>query len=244
MTLVLIPAGTFEMGSPSSEEGHSRDEGPRHEVRISRPFYLGIYPVSQHEYEIVMGHNPARFGPFKGGSAEHPVEGVTWEDADTFCRKLSALFPERQAHRVYRLPTEAEWEYACRAGTTTPFSFGASLSSKQANFNGNHPCGGAPKWSYLRRTTRVGSYPANAFGLYDMHGNVWEWCNGYYYDEEHYRHRPRQEEESNGKEADHRVIRGGSCLSKAISCRSAERFVLTPANRTSCVGFRVLSSRG
>jgi formylglycine-generating enzyme required for sulfatase activity len=243
MRFARIPAGTFWMGSPPSEEGYSADEGPRHEVHISRPFYLGVYPVTQHEYELVMGHNPSRFGPLSGGSAEHPVEGVSWEDADTFCRKLSALRPERRAHRRYRLSTEAEWEYACRAGTTTAFAFGDALGSDQANFNGNHPHGGAPLGPYLRRTNRVGSYAANAFGLYDLHGNVWEWCSGYYYDEEHYRKRPRTEDEENGKGADHRVIRGGSCMSKGVHCRCAERFVLPPGNKAACVGFRVLCSR-
>src|SRR5262249_40582503 len=131
MELILVPAGRFLMGSPSTEEGHSSDEGPPHEVHIARPFYLGIYPVTQHEYELVMNRNPSRFGPESGGGPEHPVERVTWEEADAFCRRLSSLPLEKRARRVYELPTEAEWEYACRAGTTAPFAFGDALSSEQ-----------------------------------------------------------------------------------------------------------------
>ncbi len=166
MKLALIPAGTFLMGSPDSELGRCPDEGPQHEVTISRPFYLSIHPVTQREYQTVMGVNPACFmaNLFKRNPG-HPVEQVSWDEAVDFCQRLSSLAAEKHAGRVYRLPTEAEWEYACRAGTTTPFHFGTSLFSIQANIDYNR-----------NRTTKVGSYPPNAWGLYDMHGNVWEWC--------------------------------------------------------------------
>jgi formylglycine-generating enzyme required for sulfatase activity len=151
MKLRLIPSGEFRMGSPEDEEGRSREEHP-HEVRITRPFYMGIYPVTQAEYEKVIGKNPSWYSPTGGGKGyvkgldtpRFPVEVVSWRDAVKFCEELSALPAERKAGRVYRLPSEAEWEYACRAGTKSPFAFGRSLSSRQANFHGSYPYGGAP----------------------------------------------------------------------------------------------------
>src|SRR5204863_6448340 len=135
-------------------------------------FHLGVYPVTQAQYEKVMGNNPSQFRPGKDGldTADFPVENISWQNAKDFCAKLSALPAEKSAGRVYRLPTEAEWEYACRAGTTTPFAFGKALSSDQANFNGTLPYGGAAKGPHLNRPAKVGSYKPNAFGLYDMHG--------------------------------------------------------------------------
>jgi formylglycine-generating enzyme required for sulfatase activity len=242
MELRPIPAGVFLMGSPLEEEHRSSDEGPQHPVHIKRPFYLGVYPVTQCEFEAVMGYNPSRFCRGRGGGLEHPVSGVSWEEAWRFCRRLSQLPAERRAGRLYRLPSEAEWEYACRAGTKTAFAFGATLSSQQANFNGNYPYGDAELGPFLRRTTRVGSYPPNAWGLFDMHGNVWEWCDGYYYDEEHYRTCPRRPEDDRpgGKPADPRVVRGGSWNSRGWRCRCADRYRCTPATGTETIGFRVL----
>jgi formylglycine-generating enzyme required for sulfatase activity len=177
MKLVLIPAGKFKMGSPANEESRSEDE-EQHEVEITQPFYMGAYEVTQEQYEKVMRHNPSRFNKANGGGPTHPVENVSWEDATEFCKKLSALEKEQAAKRLYGLPTEAQWEYACRGGAreSTPFHFGRSLSSTQANFNGDYPYEGAPKGQYLVKTASVGSYKPNDFGLYDMHGNVWEWC--------------------------------------------------------------------
>src|SRR5262249_27456750 len=142
MPLVLLSPGRFLMGSPPGEMDRCPDEDPQHPVTITRPFYLGAYPVTQAQYERVMGTNPSSFRPVSGmglGGPNNRVEMVSWEDAVQFCQRLSALPAERAAGRVYRLPTEAEWEYACRAGTTTPFHFGPTLSSTQANFAGYAP---------------------------------------------------------------------------------------------------------
>ncbi len=183
MKLALIPAGKFLMGSPKDEKDRLLAE-EQHEVSITKPFYLGVYEVTQAEYEKVMENNPSCFSANGDGkysvndmdTSRFPVENVSWDDAVAFCKKLSELPEEKKAGRVYRLPTEAEWEYACRAGTKTPFHYGDSLSSKQANFCGHFPYGGADKGPWLKRTAKVDTYAANAFGLYDMHGNVWEWC--------------------------------------------------------------------
>jgi formylglycine-generating enzyme required for sulfatase activity len=229
MRLRLIPAGRFLMGSPPWEEHHSADEGPRHEVHIKNRFYAGVFPVTQGEYEAVTGRNPSRFARGRGGP-DHPAAGVTWEAAMAFCAWLSRLPEERRAGRVYQLPTEAEWEYACRAGTETPYAFGATLIPRLANIEG-----------HVGRTTPVGSYPPNGFGLHDMHGNVWEWCNGYYYDEEHYRTAPRPESDLiAGRGPDPRVVRGGCWASKAAKCRSADRYRLTAGAGVANVGFRVV----
>jgi serine/threonine-protein kinase len=164
MEMVYVPAGSFIMGS---ENGDS-DEKPMHRVTISSGFYMGRYEVTQAQWQAVMGTNPSDFK----GCDNCPVEQVSWDDAQEFIRQMNA----RGDGYTYRLPTEAEWEYACRAGTTTAFAYGDLLSSEQANFDGKHPYGGASKGVYRQKTTLVGSFQPNAFGLYDMHGNVWEWC--------------------------------------------------------------------
>ena len=186
--MVWIPAGTFIMGSPESETARDGDEGPQTQVTISQGFWMGKYEVTQGEYLAVMWNNPSFFQ----GNLNLPVEQVSWNDAVAYCAALTAR--ERNARRlptgyVYRLPTEAEWEYACRAGTTTPFHYGNELRSGMANFDGYHeypPCGSStrycynPSGIYPRCTTSVGSYAPNAWGLYDMHGNLWEWCQDWF----------------------------------------------------------------
>jgi formylglycine-generating enzyme required for sulfatase activity/serine/threonine protein kinase len=244
MELALIPRGSFLMGSPDTEPGRMPQEGPLHRVLILTPFYLGIYPVTQAEYEAVMDFQAAQFAPDYGWGPDHPVKNVSWDDAVTFCRKLSALPAEKEAGRTYRLPTEAEWEYACRAGTTTPFGFdwGAALSSQQANFNGNYPYGAAVQGPYRKMTTPVGSFAPNAFGLYDMHGNVWEWCADWY--EEGYYHHSPAESPSGPAEGFFRVLRGGAWSSKGKYCRSAFRNKGKPGRRVHSVpivGFRVVA---
>jgi formylglycine-generating enzyme required for sulfatase activity len=236
MRLALIPAGAFRMGSPEDEAGRSADEGPVHEVRITRPFYLSIHPVTQAQYQRLMGSNPSHFHPGRGGGPEHPVEQVSWDEAVEFCRRLSELPEERAAGRVYRLPTEAEWEYACRAGTATPFWWGASASSALANFDGEHPYGGAEKGQYLRQTARVGSYPANPWGLFDLHGNVWEWCSDWF-DKGYYGQSPREDPAGPDSGSD-RVLRGGSWYYFGRRCRSAFRFHSVPGCRNDSIGFR------
>jgi formylglycine-generating enzyme required for sulfatase activity len=235
--MVLVPAGRFLMGSPDSEAERSDNEGPRRQVSISRPFYLGVYPVTQRECEAVMGKNPAHFHSGNGGSPDHPVEQVSWTDAVEFCRRLSHLPPEKVAGRLYRLPTEAEWEYACRAGTTTPFWWGEGASSNQANFNGQNPYGGAAQGPHLQRTTRVGSYHPNPWGLFDVHGNVYEWCSDWF--DENYYQLGENNDPQGPKWGQGRVLRGGSWLYGGNGCRAAFRTSNDPDFRWKPIGFRV-----
>ena len=172
-------------------------------------------------------------------TSRFPVEGVSWYDAMEFCRRLSEHFAEREAGRVYYLPTEAEWEYACRAGTRTPFASGPSLSSRQANFNGQHPYGGAEVGPFRHQTTPVGTFPPNAWGLYDLHGNVWEWCHDWY-EETYYRHAPERDP-LGPRSGQRRVLRGGNWNSAGgKNCRSARRGKDFPAEGTPYDGFRVV----
>jgi formylglycine-generating enzyme required for sulfatase activity len=230
MKLVLIPRGKFMMGSPPDEKERETLE-EQHEVQISKSFYLGVYEVTQAEYQKVMGSNPSFFSATGGGKAKvagldtsrFPVESVSWENAVTFCAKLSALPAERVAGRVYRLPTEAEWEYACRAGTTTPFNHGSSLSPTQVNFDGNYPYGGAAKGRYLERPVPVDEpgFRPNGFGLYHMHGNVWEWTADWY-GENYYRDSPKIDPKGPASGTRH-VLRGGSWFNYGFNCRAAYR---------------------
>jgi formylglycine-generating enzyme required for sulfatase activity len=162
---------------------------------------------------------------------DFPVERVSWEEAMDFCRIVSMLPEVRNKGWVVDLPTEAEWEYACRAGTETPFSSGSSLSSQQANFKGTKPYGGAATGEFLNRTTKVGSYPANAWGLFDMQGNVLEWCRDSY---------DRNYQNPDRKDASERVSRGGFWLSGGGGCRAASRQPVPPSTHASGVGFRVV----
>jgi formylglycine-generating enzyme required for sulfatase activity len=257
MKLVRIPHGTFWMGSPETEPERSTNE-KQHEVVITKDFYLGMYEVTQKEFQRVMGYNPSYFSlngkgrkgvnyvaPPSGGrdkvvgsSDTYPVENVSWHEAKEFCAKLSALDAEQKAGRKYRLPTEAEWEYACRGGATSPFHFGNALSGKDANFDSEFPYGGAAKSPSLQRTTTVGSYPANGFRLHDMHGNVWEWCEDWY-DENYYNVSPREDPPgpTNSKV---RVLRGGSWNFNGRNCRAACRSYFDPGGRGGIFGFRVV----
>jgi len=238
------------MGSPEDELGRYDWEGPQHEVTVS-PFLIGRYPVTQAQWRAIakredlqvkqtLETNPSEF---KGD--EHPVESVSWYDAVEFCDRLSRL-----TKRTYRLPTEAEWEYACRAGTTTPFHFGESITTDLANYRGeddegdeDYPghYGNGPKGIYRKETTPVRHfYPlANAFGLCDMHGNVWEWC----LDNWHNNYEGAPVDDSVWlTESDYttKVIRGGSWFGSPRDCRSASRFNYNPDNRLDDIGFRVV----
>jgi formylglycine-generating enzyme required for sulfatase activity len=246
MKLVLIPAGKFLMGSPADEADRDPEE-LQHEVVITKPFYFGVYAVTQAEYLKVMGKNQSHFNSKTGDGPQHPVEQVRWGEAVDFCNRLSNLNAEKMAGRAYRLPTEAEWEYACRAGTTTTYNVGKTLSSTQANFNGNYPYGDAPKGPYLQKTAKVGAYPPNAWGLYDMHGNVSQWCADWY-DPDYYKTGPKVDPKGPAKgvlgtgfASDYfRVVRGGCWLDEARACRAAYRFRLQSSEPYRIVGFRVV----
>jgi len=253
LKLVLIPPGRFLMGSPAAEPERGEDE-LQHEVAITRPFRMGVYEVTQEEYARVMGRNPSWFAPTGNGrdrvekqdTRRFPVEQVSWQDAEQFCRKLSDLEAEKAAGRTYRLPTEAEWEYACRGGATAagPFFFrkpSAALSAAQANFNGSFPYGDAAEIAGLGRTAAVGSYAPNGFGLYDLHGNVSEWCQDVY-GKDYYRESPK--EDPPGPKAvagSGRVLRGGGWLNFGDNCRAADRDWLVPRQGNNGIGFRVVS---
>jgi len=223
-TMVYIPNGEFMMGSPEGE-GDS-DERPQHRVKI-KPFYMSKYPVTQAQWQTVMGNNPSNF---KG--ANRPVEKVSWNDAMTFCKKLSEM-----TGKSYRLPSEAEWEYACRAGTTTPFHFGETLSTDLANYDGNYTYANESKGKYRNETTEVGSFPPNGFGLYDMHGNVWEWCA----DEWHgnYNGAPNDGSVWENNSNKNRVLRGGSWYDVPDDARSAARGDGSRDDTDGTGGFRV-----
>ena len=230
--LMRIPKGKFLMGSPETEEGRSKDE-TQHEVTISQNFYMGATEVTQAQWQKVMGNEPSKFK-----DDQLPVEQISWYEAVDFCKRLSEMPEEKNADRKYRLPTEAEWEYACRAGTTTPFHFGSQLNGRQANCDGTVPYGTDTKGPNLEKTSPVGTYPANVWGLYDMHGNVWEWCfnwNGEY---------PSGSvtNPSGPATGSYRVVRGGGWGFGAVYCRSAYRLGIVTSNRNFGLGFRVALS--
>jgi formylglycine-generating enzyme required for sulfatase activity/uncharacterized caspase-like protein len=240
LEMVSIPGGTFLMGSPKSEPERTEHEEPQHTVTI-QPFFIGKFPVTQAQWQAVaslpkidIDLNPYP-SYFKGPN--RPVEQVSWYESVEFCARLS-----RETGREYRLPSEAEWEYACRAGTPTPFHFGETISPDLANYNGNSTYAFGSKGIARKQTTEVGSFSANAFGLYDMHGNVWEWCADHWHDS--YEGAP-----TNGSiwvsenENDHRPRRGGSWLADSSSCRSAFRDDVVPDSRRDYLGFRVVCVR-
>ena len=223
------------MGSPEKERESYNDERPQHEVRIS-PFHIGKYTVTQAQWGVVAGWEKvdrdleADPSHFKGD--DRPVEQVSWEDAVEFCARLS-----RKTGKEYRLPTEAEWEYACRAGTQTPFAFGETITPGFVNYNGNYPYGKAGKGKYREETTPVGSLGvANGFGLYDMHGNVWEWCQDW---GGPYQGEPVTDPQGPSEGEYRRRLRGGSWYVDGVLCRSASRFLNVPG-RSGSVGFRVV----
>ncbi len=233
LEMIYVPSGTFMMGSPDNEKERSDSEGPQHRVNVPE-FWVGKYQVTQAQWQVVMGNNPSSF---KGNN--HPVENVSWENAEDFCQKLAQM-----TGKAFRLPSEVEWEYACRAGTTTPFAFGDSLASTQANFNGNYPYGGAVKGPYLKSTAPVGSYAHNAFGLYDMHGNVWEWCQDWFADD-YYQQCEKQGtviDPTGPEKGQSRALRGGSWGLNGRNCRSADRNWLEPGDLNLKFGLRVVVS--
>ena len=241
LEMVSIPAGEFLMGAAQGEEGASSDEYPQHRVRVPA-FWMGKFAVTQAQWKAVaqlpkvqrdLEADPSRF---KG--ADLPVEQVSWWDAVEFCDRLS-----RATGKTYRLPTEAEWEYACRAGTTTPFHFGETISTDVANYDGNYIYGKGKKGQYRKKTTSVGTFPPNAFGLHEMHGNVWEWCLDHWHGS--YKEAPIDGSawlEQNAEQNASRVLRGGSWFSNPRVCRSANRDYFSVDNRGNSIGFRVVYS--
>ncbi|MBF0273379.1 MAG: formylglycine-generating enzyme family protein [Magnetococcales bacterium] len=232
MKFVWIPPGTFRMGSVESEDGHKPSEAPLHDVSLDG-FWMGMFAVTQGEWCKLIHENPAHFRR----GANYPVERVSWYDAMAFIELLNL-----RSGGGFRLPTEAEWEYACRAGSVTPFSFGETIrSNNQVNFNGSCPCRGFSKGLYRQSTMPVGSFPANGFGLYDMHGNVWEWCmDGYdpdYYATPQASMKNPFRNEVNVRD---RVLRGGSYDNGAKRARSAERYWHAPTSRYDYIGFRLV----
>ncbi len=256
LSLVLVPSGEFLMGCPKGENG-DEDERPQHPVSVES-FLMGQTPITQEQWAVVAGWekvveylnpDPSQFK----GDPRRPVEQISWRDAIEFCARL-----RRKTQKDYRLPTEAQWEYACRAGTTTPFYFGETLSTELANFDGNYTYGPGSKGEYREGTTPVKSFPANAWGIYDMHGNVYEWCldpwhNSYQdktqtdsevWDEEQSAEQYLLDENnviqllSNQRI---RVLRGGSWNNNPRYCRSADRDRNYPDFRNNVdIGFRVV----
>ncbi|HLJ95573.1 MAG TPA: SUMF1/EgtB/PvdO family nonheme iron enzyme, partial [Gemmataceae bacterium] len=245
MKLARIEPGKFLMGS-SPNELERRDDELQHEVSITKAYCMGVYLVTQAQYRQVMGTNPSMFSPrgrLKDKVAGHatddfPVESVSWDDAMDFCRMVSLLPAVKEKGWVIDLPTEAEWEFACRAGTNTEFYYGNSLSSIQANFNGKSPYGGAAKGPFLGRSTKVGSYAANAWGLFDMHGNVNQWCKDWY-DKDYYQNSEKHDPVG-PKDGRSRVMRGGPWYAAAGLCRAASRNPNEPESRQPHRGFRVV----
>jgi formylglycine-generating enzyme required for sulfatase activity len=251
LEMVEVPGGKFRMGAPKSEAESDDDERPRREVKIS-PFFMGKFAITQAQWRVIAGWpkverelrpKPSYFPEGKRrkqSDDERPVERVSWEDAVECCARLS-----QKTGRAYRLPTEAEWEYACRAGTTTPFAFGETITPEFVKYDGNYPYGKAPEGKYSQETVPAGSLGiANVFGLFDMHGNVWEWCSDWY-SREYYAECQKlgivtgpQGPETGAS----RILRGGSWSARSTDCRSALRFFYEPGGRLNVFGFRVVVS--
>ena len=233
MEFVLVPPGDFLMGSPPAEPSREAQE-VQHPVRISRAFYVGRYEVTQGQWQKVMGSNPSRFqkcGP------DCPVERVNWHQIQTFVARLN----ERSSLPPLRLPTEAEWEYACRAGTTTPFSTGKNLTTAEANYDGGGPYPGYPPGEFRQTPVKVGTFPPNAFGLYDLHGNVWEWTEDWHCP---YPTGPATDPRGAKCATIFKVIRGGSWYFGADSARCALRYTHRPQDLGFSLGFRLVRDAG
>ena len=236
LDLIGIPGGQFSMGSPQNELEREAKESPQHSVTI-RPFLMGKYPITQAQWFAVMGNNPSRFAEPDTASSKRPVERVSWFDCCQFCEKLSQL-----VGRKFRLPTEAEWEYACRGKTQTAFHFGSTIGTELANYNGDGNYGSGFKGDNRQETTDVDLFPANQFGLYDLHGNVAEWCADTW-------HRDYQNAPDDGSAwisnnpKDLRVLRGGSWRHHPGSCRSAQRLKSLPNSKSDAISFRIATSR-
>jgi formylglycine-generating enzyme required for sulfatase activity len=225
MKFVWIKRGSFMMGSPKEEEGRWARE-TQHKVTLTKGFYMGVYAVTQEEWQAVMGNNPSYFR----GEKNLPVNDVSWNDCQEFIKKS-----REKDKKPYRLPTEAEWEYACRAGTKTPFHFGETISTEQANYNGDFIYGNGVKGIFRKKITPVGSFPANAWGLHDMHGNVVQWCQDWFWEY------PENDvvDPTGPEKGQKRVLRGGASGASPDHCRSAVRFAFDPAFHAGDMGLRI-----
>jgi len=239
LTMVTIPAGSFLMGSAKDEPERLEREGPQHEVTLGA-FFMAQTPITQAQWRAVAGWQKVERdllpdpSNFKG--ATRPVEQVSWFDALEFCRRLNQRTGQR-----YGLPSEAQWEYACRAGSTTPFHFGATLTPELANYDGNYSYSDGPKGTYRQQTTDMASFPANGWGLHDMHGNVWEWCADHWHGSYNFAPGDDQPWLIPAAAADERrLLRGGSWDFSPRNCRSAYRNRSRPVDADDFVGFRVV----
>ncbi len=237
--MVTIPPGRFLMGAPAGEEGSSDAERPQHDVRIDYAFALGKHAVTFAEWDaaIAAGAKLEKPSDEGWGRDRRPVINVNWNDVKAYIAWLNSRLGLEGRRDAYRLPSEAEWEYACRAGTTTPFSFGATISTTQANYCGEYTYGAGKKGENREKTTPVGSFSANAFGLHDMHGNVWEWCEDAW--NANYNGAPTDGSAWLTVDASSRVLRGGSWSIDPQDLRSAARGRYDPTVRVSIIGFRV-----
>jgi formylglycine-generating enzyme required for sulfatase activity len=242
LTMLRIPAGSFQMGATEGEEGSGSGERPVHRVELGE-FLLGQTPITQAQWNEVAGWEKVELeleldldpDPSYIKGSNRPVETVSWHEAVEFCRRLS-----QRSGKCYGLPSEAQWEYACRAGTTTPFHFGETLTAELANYQATDTYGNGPKGEYRQQTTDVASFPANPWGLHDMHGNVWEWCADHWHD--NYTRAPEDGRPWLDEKADKdafRLLRGGSWYDFPGVCRSAYRYWDHPVNRDDAIGFRV-----
>lgn len=239
--MVIVPAGTFMMGSPADEEDRSIGEGPQHCVTIPQAFAIGRYAVTFAEWDAYVAAGPGRYRPGDAGwgRGDRPVINVSWDDVQAYLAWLS-----EQSGATYRLPSEAEWEYAARAGTSEPFWWGASISTAQANYDGNHTYGGGKKGDWRKKTVAVQSFDPNPWGLYQVHGNVWEWCADSWRNS--YKDKPEALKTDGGAWTTGnnglRVLRGGSSLNFPQSLRSASRDRRDASIRSNFIGFRVFRS--
>jgi formylglycine-generating enzyme required for sulfatase activity len=262
---IFIAGSTFLMGSPDSEVNREKENETHHQVKVS-DFYMAKYAVTVKQFETFIMESNYKTDADRGGGSDvwsgigweerkagvnwrcdvkgeeqkdkqHPVIHVSWNDVTEYCNWLS-----KKSNTIFRLPTEAEWEYACRAGTTTPFNTGENLTTEQANYYGNYPYRNYPKGKSLEKTTPVGSYPPNTWGLYDMHGNVWEWCVDWY-GEKYYNECKKKgnvENPAGPETGSFRVLRGGGWNYDGRNCRSANRNDYIPDDRNGFIGFRLV----
>jgi formylglycine-generating enzyme required for sulfatase activity len=247
LTMLWIPPGRFWMGSPADETGRSEAEGPQHLVQL-QGFFMSQTLITQAQWRALAMGKPAKSGqerltkldpdPSGFNGDQRPVEQVSWHEAMEFCRRLS-----QRTGRHYTLPSEAQWEYACRAGTTTPFHFGETISAELANYDASKVYADGKRGEHRWQTTEVASFPANPWGLHDMHGNVWEWCLDHWH--QNYEGAPEHggawldEDVKENQEQKGRLLRGGSWNDHPGFCRSAFRFTNHPGRRNLSIGFRV-----